>query len=271
MANAQHSPPLLPDNPVIKSGSLGFKKHRKNNWARGFFILSSQGLNYTKMATSNSYPGTLSKKILDVDYLSCTDEPTTTIYPYEFMIKTLNKQYYFLAEDDTEKNKWLDSFKMATHQAKRIKCDPPLLPGQDPPSIVAFVNVKSGGQQGRSIMESLKICLGKDNVFDLSQGGPVVGLEQSYKNYGGDFKIMICGGDGTVGWVLQCLDDLHYPVVPQVGILPLGTGNDLARTLGWGPGYTSQELPPIIDLFYKATPVRIDRYFVFICFYQPMY
>jgi hypothetical protein len=50
------------------------------------------------------------------------------------------------------------------------------------------------------------------------------------------FSWQVAGGDGTVGWMLGCLSDLYKmkrEPVPPTGIIPLGTGNDLARSFGW--------------------------------------
>jgi len=49
------------------------------------------------------------------------------------------------------------------------------------------------------------------------------------------FRIIICGGDGTIPWVLSELLKKNIDLTRIViGILPIGTGNDFSRSLGWG-------------------------------------
>ncbi|KAI8421190.1 hypothetical protein MSG28_008260 [Choristoneura fumiferana] len=79
-------------------------------------------------------------------------------------------------------------------------------------------------------------------------------------------RILVCGGDGTIGWVLQCLDNVGQDSQcsnPPCAIVPLGTGNDLARVLRWGPGYTGGEDPlSLLRDVIDAEEIRLDRWTV---------
>lgn len=127
-----------------------------------------------------------------------------------------------------------------------------------------FVNVKSGGCQGSELITSFRRLLNPYQVYDLENGGPLPGLYVFRKIR--DYKILVSGGDGSVGWVLQCLDNVGQDSEcqsPPCAIIPLGTGNDLARVLRWGSGYTGAEDPisflkDIID----AEEVILDRWTV---------
>lgn len=48
--------------------------------------------------------------------------------------------------------------------------------------------------------------------------------------------------------------------IPRVTILPLGTGNDLSNTLGWGAGYAG-EIPveQVLRNILEAEVVKMDR------------
>ena len=48
-------------------------------------------------------------------------------------------------------------------------------------------------------------------------------------------RVIICGGDGTILWVIQ--EAIKFGINAEniiFGTIPIGTGNDFSRSIGWG-------------------------------------
>ncbi|KAF7228712.1 diacylglycerol kinase theta [Nothobranchius furzeri] len=162
------------------------------------------------------------------------------------------ERVYMLAKDTSIENKMLTSLVIPEIQANKLGDVCPLL---------VFVNPKSGGLKGRELLYSFRKLLNPHQVFDICNGGPLAGLHTFRKVP--RFRVLVCGGDGTVGWVLGVLEAVRHKLVcrePPIGIVPLGTGNDLARVLRWGAGYSGEDPHHILVSVDEADEVLMDRW-----------
>ncbi|XP_010452685.1 PREDICTED: diacylglycerol kinase 4-like [Camelina sativa] len=142
--------------------------------------------------------------------------------------------------------------------------------------LMVFVNPKSGGRQGPIIKERLQNLIGEEQVFDLTEVKPNefirygLGCLEAFASRGDEcakdirekMRIVVAGGDGTVGWVLGCLGELNVQnrqPVPPVSIMPLGTGNDLSRSFGWGGSFPFAWKSAIKRTLHRASVAPISR------------
>ncbi|KAK4567162.1 hypothetical protein RGQ29_003121 [Quercus rubra] len=134
---------------------------------------------------------------------------------------------------------------------------------QDARPLLVFINARSGGQHGPTLQRRLNMQLNPVQIFELSASqGPEVGLDL-FKNVQ-YFRVLVCGGDGTVSWVLDVIEKYNFESPPPVAILPLGTGNDLSRVLQWGRGFSTVNgqggLTTLLQDINHAAVTMLDRW-----------
>ena len=112
-------------------------------------------------------------------------------------------------------------------------------------------NTRAGrlGASDASVRESLKALLDPDTYDFWETAGPA-----DARNLGaravreGMDRVIVAGGDGTIGQVVHGIVEADGELA--VGIVPVGTGNDLARSLG----LAGQPYSDLITLADKGQP-----------------
>ncbi|ETE74120.1 Diacylglycerol kinase alpha, partial [Ophiophagus hannah] len=155
--------------------------------------------------------------------------PPSAIYPV--VLERQNSQ-----KNGTPSDEPAQPFTTPEGQALRI------IPLPDTHPLLVFVNPKSGGKQGERVLRKFQYLLNPRQVYNLLKGGPGPGL-----NFFRD---------------IPNFHKANLPSRPPVAVLPLGTGNDLARCLRWGGGYDGENLVKILKDIEASNIIQMDRWSV---------
>ncbi|KAJ4763584.1 Diacylglycerol kinase [Rhynchospora pubera] len=145
--------------------------------------------------------------------------------------------------------------------------------------VLVFINSKSGGQLGGDLIKTYRQLLNKLQVFDLGEEGPDKVLRRIYANlerlkHHGDhlaskikekLRLIVAGGDGTASWLLGVVSDLKLDPLPPIATVPLGTGNNLPFSFGWGkknPGTDLQAVKGFLGQFKGAKEMKVDSWHI---------
>ena len=129
--------------------------------------------------------------------------------------------------------------------------------------LLVFVNSRSGGGEGKAWHREFSRCLHPLQVWDLADRRPPHAALMPFKEMlraGRQVRLLAVGGDGTVAWVLSLFETWAQRHALPLAILPMGTGNDISRTLGWGPGHVARDPLAVLRAINAAEPALFDRW-----------
>lgn len=119
-----------------------------------------------------------------------------------------------------------------------------------PSPLLFFVNPRSGGGMGAKLISRIQNLESVYIVKLPDEAETWVNMDKTILENPA-LRVVICGGDGSVSWIVTLLMNYYGKTRtqgvnrPPAAIIPLGTGNDMSRTLNWGPYFTSTELRKI--------------------------
>ncbi len=128
-----------------------------------------------------------------------------------------------------------------------------------------LINPVSGGGQGKDVYEFLPeimVSMGFDDDHWKAEYTLQVGAEeQIYRFLADSERLIAVGGDGTISAVLNAIATCGDNLV-ELGLVPLGTGNDLARTLRLYEAYVNRGLMFLVRSLIRAQTIPFDLWMV---------
>ncbi len=127
------------------------------------------------------------------------------------------------------------------------------------PAPLFVVNPASGGGFGAHLLRRLEVSapgrVHRLGAVDLAELGALARAEGA--------PVIACGGDGTVAALIEAVQPQGIVGAPPIGIVPLGTGNDLARVLNYPASAASfGAAEAIVARLAVATARTMDRWLV---------
>ena len=124
--------------------------------------------------------------------------------------------------------------------------------------VLFLINAVSGRPSGKRIQErivsELNGMLARDRYDTVFTDAMIV--EQARKLSVHYETVVVAGGDGTIHQAVQGIAGLEPK--PKMGIIPTGTGNDLARSLGIFSFFKSYGLRALLRLILQGKTTTID-------------
>ncbi|MDB5103084.1 MAG: diacylglycerol kinase domain protein [Fibrobacteres bacterium] len=129
-------------------------------------------------------------------------------------------------------------------------------------SIAFLINPISGGGVGKRVFHQLPEIM---DSFGFERGEWKAELteasrleQQTDSLLASARKVIAVGGDGTIGFVLNRLRQQELRRDTEIGLIPLGTGNDLGRALGIFRIYNERGLLACVKRLLRANCARFD-------------
>lgn len=124
--------------------------------------------------------------------------------------------------------------------------------------VLFLINPVSGKLAGRSLKECIISELsGVLECDSLDIEYSAKDIENQCNDYLSNYEIVVvAGGDGTISQVVKVIARLENK--PKLGIIPIGTGNDLANSLGVLHVYKSHGLAALLKIILRCKVVKLD-------------